>query len=352
MAKSKINYKLINFTTLMVLIFICTLSINLWWGIVTKIVTVLLPFIIAFAFAYVFNPLVNFMEKKGIRRGIAVFIIIITLLVLLGLLFAISLPIFYEQAVSLIKMTINAFNTIDTKYDINLGPMKIQITDYLNDILKEFGTGASNFTFDIIGKSFGFFGKLIVGFVGFIYFLADMEKIKKSFSKILLKIGKKWYNYFKLLDSEISNYLKGLEIFMIIQFFEYTLIFFFIGHPNWQILGILACITTVIPYFGGLITNFIGIITACAVSGKLFILTVIVTILFPSIDGYFISPRIYGKTNKVNPLITIMVVSVGGTILGPIGIVVALPCYLLVRTTYNYFSKDLKKGMDIVKKTI
>ena len=230
--------------------------------------------------------------------------------------------------------------------------MKIQITDYLNDMLKELGTGASYFTFDIIGKSFGFFGKLIVGFVGFIYFLAGMEKIKKSFSKILLKIGKKWYNYFKLLDSEISNYLKGLEIFMVIQFIEYTLIFFLIGHPNWQILGILACITTVIPYFGGLITNFIGIITACAVSGKLFILTVIVTILFPSIDGYFISPRIYGKTNKVNPLITIMVVSVGGTILGPIGIVAALPCYLLVRTTYNYFSKDLKKGMDIVKKTI
>ena len=37
---------------------------------------------------------------------------------------------------------------------------------------------------------------------------------------------------------------------------------------------------------------------------------------------------------------------------GMVGIVVALPCYLLIRTTYQFFKKDLKKGMNIVKETI
>ena len=58
----------------------------------------------------------------------------------------------------------------------------------------------------------------------------------------------------------------------------------------------------------------------------------------------------YGKTNDVNPLITIMVVSVGGTLAGMVGIVIALPCYLLIRTTYKFFEKDLEKGIDKVKK--
>ena len=62
--------------------------------------------------------------------------------------------------------------------------------------------------------------------------------------------------------------------------------------------------------------------------------------------------KIYGKTNSVNPLITIMVVSVGGTLKGMVGIVVALPIYLLIRTTYNFFKKDLQKGMKAVKETI
>ena len=62
---------------------------------------------------------------------------------------------------------------------------------------------------------------------------------------------------------------------MIIQFFEYSILFFVVGHPNWLILGILACITTVIPYFGGLITNIIAIVLASVVSTKLVILTIV-----------------------------------------------------------------------------
>ena len=77
MAKNKLNYKLINLTFLVILLFICLLSVNIWWRIVMNVVTVLLPFIVAFVLAYIFNPLVNFIEKKGINRNIGVFIVII-----------------------------------------------------------------------------------------------------------------------------------------------------------------------------------------------------------------------------------------------------------------------------------
>ena len=82
------------------------------------------------------------------------------------------------------------------------------------------------------------------------------------------------------------------------------------------------------------------------------IATIIICLIFPQLDGYVISPKVYGKTNNVNPLITIMVVSIGGTVAGMTGIIVALPIYLLIRTTYNFFKGDLKKGMNIVKETI
>lgn len=352
MAKNKLNYKLINITALVFLVFICLLSINIWWGIVINCVTVLLPFIIAFAFAYVFNPLVNFFVDKGFNRKIVVLIVIITLLVFLGWLFAISLPMFYEQSIELIKKIVMAFNTMDTKYDFNLGPIQIEITEYLNEMIKQIGKVASNSTFSIIGKSVDFFGKFIVGFVGFIYFLADMEKIKLHAANGLKKIGKKYYNYVKLVDEEISNYVKGMVIYMFIKTIEYSLLFFLIGHPNWMILGLLVCVMTFVPYFGGLTVNIIAVVTAGVVSIKLAILTLLVCVICGLTDSYLVSPRIYGKTNRVNPLIIIMVVSVGGTIAGPVGVVIALPCFLFIRTTSNYFSKDIKKGMAVLKKTI
>ena len=336
----------------MLLLYIGLSNINLWIGIITKILSLLGPFIVGFVFAYAFTPVVKFLENKGIRKWLAVTIVILSLVLIVGGLLAVALPMFYEQASLFAKFILEILENFGDKFHLNLGNFEIKIADYLNEAVKDIGTMASSTTLDVLSKSFNFIGKFIVGFVGFIYFLADMDKIRESFKEILLSINKKIYNYMKCLDQEIGNYLKGLGIFMIIQLFEYSILFFIVGHPNWLILGILACLTTVIPYFGGLATNVLAIITASLISTKLFIATIIICLIFPQLDGYLISPKVYGKTNNVNPLITIMAVSIGGTLMGMIGIIAALPCYLLLRTTYQFFKKDLKKSMKLVKKSI
>jgi predicted PurR-regulated permease PerM len=313
---------------------------------------VLAPFIIGFAFAYALTPVVKWLEKKGVRKWLAVLgVVMVILLIIVGLLVLI-LPLLYDQASLLVDMVSKVINNFDKDFNVSFGSFEIKLIDYISDFSKNLGGIVSSTAVDVINKSIGFVGQLIVGFVGFVYFLTDMDKIRKGFKDLLLSISKRSFKYVKLLDDELGNYLKGLVIFMIIQFFEYSLLFLIVGHPNWLLLGVLACLTTVIPYFGGLITNIIGIILASVVSVPLVIATIVICLIFPQLDGYVISPKVYGKTNNVNPLITIMAVSIGGTLAGMVGIIVALPCYLLIRTTYNFFKKDLKKGMDIVKETI
>ena len=352
MFSNKMNYKLINFTALMLLLYIGLSNVGLWWGILCKCISVLAPFIIGFAFAYAFTPLVRWLEKKGIKKVFALLIIIFGLIFIVFGMLWLTLPMIYDQLSLFIKMIAEVLNNIGMKFDVNVGTFEIKITDYLNGALADIGSVMSSTVIDFMNKSFNFIGKFIVGFVGFIYFLADMDKIRSGFKGFLLSINKRSLEYFRCMDEEITNYLKGLETFMVIQLFEYSILFFIIGHPNWLILGLLACLTTIIPYFGGLITNLIAIVMASVVSVPLVIMTTIICLIFPQLDGYLISPKVYGKTNNVNPLITIMVVSIGGTLAGVVGIIVALPCYLLIRTTYNFFKKDLKKGMNIVKETI
>ena len=352
MFKTKLNYKIINLAALMLLLYIGVSNIGIWWGVIVKCLSVLSPFIIGFLFAYAFTPIVRWLESRGINHKLASTIVILTIVLVLASIIAITVPLLYDQLSLVINMIAEILNNISDKFNINLGSFEIKITDYLNEILKDVGTLASSTTIGFVSRSIGFVSKFIVGFVGFVYFLNDMQKIRDGFKELLESMGKRWYDYFKLMDVEITNYLKGLEVFMVIQLFEYSILFFIVGHPNWLILGILACVTTVIPYFGGLITNIIAIILASVVSPKLIVLTTIICLIFPQLDGYVISPKVYGKTNNVNPLITIMAVSVGGTLAGVVGIVVALPCYLLLRNTYHFFKKDLKKGMVIVKKNI
>lgn len=275
----------------------------------------------------------------------------VILLVVVGLLVLI-LPLLYDQASLLVDMVSKVLNNFDNDFNVSFGSFEIKLIDYINDFSKSLGGFVSSTAVDVINKSIGFIGQFIVGFVGFIYFLTDMDKIRKGFKDILLSISKRSFKYFKILDEELGNYLKGLVIFMIIQFFEYSILFLIVGHPNWLLLGVLACLTTVIPYFGGLITNIIAIILASVVSVPLLIATIVICLIFPQLDGYVISPKVYGKTNNVNPLITIMAVSIGGTVAGIWGIVIALPVYLFLRCTYHFFKKDIMKGVKVVKETI
>ena len=353
MFNNKLNYTIINLAALMLLLYIGVSNINLWWGVLIKCLSVLAPFIVGFAFAYAFTPLVRWLRKKGLSKTLSIIIVVFGILIITVGLLWVTLPMLYDQLSLFIKMVLEVLNKISLRFDVNIGIIEIKVADFLNDALKDLGSiTSSKTTLDFLNKGFSFISKFIVGFVGFIYFLVDMDSIRSSFKSYLKKKKKKYFDYINLMDKEITNYLKGLGIFMVIQLIEYSFLFFIIGHPNWLILGILACLTTIIPYFGGLFTNILAIIMASVVSFKLVIITTIICLIFPQIDGYFISPKVYGHTNKVNPLITIMAVSIGGTLAGAIGIIIALPCYLFIRTTYNFFKKDLRRGVNKMKETM
>ena len=52
----------------------------------------------------------------------------------------------------------------------------------------------------------------------------------------------------------------GLSNIIVITLVEYTLVYTIIGHPNAILLGFLAAVANLIPYFGGIIVNVIAII--------------------------------------------------------------------------------------------
>lgn len=349
MKNKKLNYTLINLAALMLVLYVGLSNIGLWSQIFIKIFNIMLPFIIAFGASYALYPLSKKLERRKINKTLANIIIILVLVIIVVGLLVLVVPLLYDQIKIFIKSFTNFVNNLDNSYNINLGSFEIKITDFLEDTLKTISGPISNTTIDVLSTSVGFLSSFIVGFVAFVYFLLDMDNIRKRIKEISLSINKRIFNYLRLLDDELGNYLKGLLLFMIIQLFEYSILFFIVGHPNWLLLGIVASITTVIPYFGGLITNIIAILLASTISLPLTILTVIICLIFPQLDGYVISPKIYGKTNNINPLITIMVVSVGGTLAGVLGIIIALPVYLLIRTTYHFFKKDINKGVSLVK---
>lgn len=341
MLSNKLNYKLINLMALMLLFYISISNIKIWINIIKIISSTLMPFFVAFTLAYASTPVINYLKKKRLNKTFSILIIVCTTIMIIISLFTIIIPIIYDQLIILSKPIMNIVNMSN---NINL-----EIEDYLNNIINYLGNILSKGIIIVFNKSIDLIGKTIISFISWIYFLYYMDNIRECIKLFSKKISNNFYKYIKTLDLEISNYIKGISLVMLIQLIEYSILFKLIDHPNWLILAILAAITTPIPCIGGLLTNIIAIIISSFISTKLLIGTMIICIVFSQVDAYIISPKIYGKTNNINPLLMIILISIGGALGNIIGIIISLPLFILIKATYNYYYSDLKRKYNIIK---
>jgi len=347
MYKDKLNYKLLNILIICAIIFLGITTFDYWVGIVQKIFNLIFPFFIAFIIAYALSPIVRKIESKGVRKNLAVAIVVFIVVAIFATLIGITIPIIYEQLIALSKNLGTIVSDASKTFNIDISQYQTTINSYLNNLIGDIGRYISSGLFNFLSQSVNFLSKFIIVFIVSIYFLAEMENIRNTVKYFLKKQNERFYKLVKNIDHELDNWLEGLCLFMAIQLVEYTFLFWVVGHPNWLLLGLLACITTVIPFFGGWITNIIAVILASAVSPKLFVATLIICFIFPNIDGYVISPRVYGKTNNVKPLWTLFAVTVMGGLLGLFGILFSLPTYLVINCIYQFFKEDIKEKIEV-----
>ncbi len=351
MLKNKIDYKLVNLALIVLIVFLLYRTGNLWIGITGKVVSIVLPFLFAFAIAYAVYPFLQKMQEKNLPKWLGITIIMLALFGLMAIVVYLITTVMLGQLSSLFGSIIEFINSLQkAEFDFNFAGLESSLSDTFKTILTNFGTYVSDGAINLIDTSMGIISKLFISLASFIYFLIDMDKIRGEVKFFFKKRSKKAYNYVKALDNEMRKYLSGLVQVIIITLVEYTLVYTVIGHPNAILLGFLAAVANLIPYFGGICVNIVAAITAFVVSPSLLIRTIIAFAVLSSIDSYVINPTVYGKTNSIHPLITIIALFAGGIIFGIMGVFISFPLAIVFVTTYKFFKDDIanniKKMMD------
>ena len=273
MIKNRINFKLVNAVLFILAIFLIYQSSDLWIGIIKLIFNILLPFLIAFVIAYAFYPVVKKLRDKNIPKSLAILLVVGGVFALISIIIALITPTIMSQLTSLFNGIISFLKELSVEYNVNFKDIQNTLSVSFNDTLEKLGTYISNGALSFIGISIDYISKIFIVLASFVYFLADMDKIRKFIKEYLSHKSKKIYNYVLTLDDEMRRYIVGFMKIVIISFFEYSLVYTLIGHPNALMLGTLAALGNLIPYFGGIITNIIAAITAFVISPALFIKT-------------------------------------------------------------------------------
>ena len=208
----------------------------------------------------------------------------------------------------------------------------------------------------IFNNTISYTGSILGGVFSVLFITFFFLKDEKMVVKALLLITPSAYesemlDIYRTSRKMLSKYFTGLFIDMILVSFIVTLLMWLFGIKNALVIGCLAGVMNVIPYIGPIITLFFAMflgVSGCIEFNQYELITstitkiVVILIGTNLVDAMFIQPIIFSNTVKAHPLEIFLVVLMAGAIGGVLGMVVAIPCYTLLRIIAKEFLDHFK----------
>lgn len=301
---------------------------------------IIIPIILAIVIAILLNPIVNFLCNKNVNRILSIALAILTGFILLAgvmffmgsqlVMFSDSFPQFKENFDGLAK---DAVNWISETFGLS----KTRIQELWGNAKNE---GLKSGTV-VVTKAIGAMGNVLALFVllpVYIFLILFYKPLLLEFIAMLFHNAKKNIVEEVLIETKalIQSYLIGLliEAAIVTALFSVGLLLLDIEYAI--LLGIIAAILNLIPYIGNLIAMVFPIIIALTNKEPAYVLWVIILFtVVQFIDNNLIVPKIVASKVKVNALISIIVVLIGGALWGIAGMFLSIPLTAILKVIFD-----------------
>lgn len=318
----------------------------------------LLPFLIAWLFAYMVQPIVKFFEVK-LRLRSRILAIVATLLSISAVIAILALTVFpsisqeAEKTLELLKdqgagrgnipfIPQSWLDYLENNLDM------VQLMDFLSkeNFLKALRQIAPQLWM-ILSNTFSVIFSITIVFVIFLYFifiLLDYEKLSGFSRNMLPRRYQKFVN--GLLDdveTSMNRYFRGQSLIALCVGVLFAIGFKIIGLPLGIALGLFIGVLNLVPYLQtiGIIPMALLSLLKSAETGEnfwlIFGLSLLVLCIVQAIQDLYLTPKIMGKAMGLNPAIILLSLSVWGSLLGFIGLIIALPLTTLCLSYYKRF---------------
>ena len=171
------------------------------------------------------------------------------------------------------------------------------------------------------------------------YLLSESEAVRDSMSRFLPQGTRGWLpTAQRAVDRALSSYVRGQTIVCLIMGAVVGAGLAVAGYPGALVLGVLAGLAEIVPFIG-FWTAFIAIgLVGFSVSPGLALTGVLIYTAFNQVSSYVVLPRVMGQHLKLHPFVIIVSVLAGGSLLGPVGVLLALPGAAVVQALIEEFA--------------
>ncbi|WP_106768251.1 AI-2E family transporter [Paenibacillus faecalis] len=340
MMQSKFFRTCLGIIALLLIIYLGTEVSFLFKPILSLFNILLIPVVIAGFFYYLLRPLIDYLERRKIKRSIGVFMIYFVFIGLFAIFIVVVWPTLKEQIENFI---INApFLVEDIQQQVNqlqqnpfwsrFIPSESELynrtMEYVNQAIAWISNSISNFISVISGVV------VIIATVPIVLYFMLKEGSKlppKLLSCLPRRFRKDGQEVLSDIDSALSNFIIGRVVLNLILCVMIYIGFLIIGLPYSLLLTVISFFLNFIPYIGAFLASIPVVIVGFIESPMIAIWSVVVILIAQQIQDNILGPLIYGKQLDIHPLTTIVLLLVGGDLYGILGVLLAIPAYMVLK---------------------
>ena len=319
---------------------------------------VLLPFFLAWLIAYLIYPLVSFFQHK-LRlknRIISIFCALFTLSVIGSVAFYLLVPPMIQEFLRVKDLLIEYFSTTHTasnvpttlsefiRQNIDLHILEQMFSqENILDALKVTVPKLWSLISESINLLFGFFTVFLI-LLYIVFILLDYESISEGWAHLMPKKYRKTVTgILNDVKDGMNRYFRGQAFVALCIGILFSIGFLIIDFPLAIGLGLFIGALNMVPYLqiiGFVPTIMLAILKAADTGDNFWIIIASAAAVFIVVqiiqDGYLV-PRIMGKITGLNPAIILLSLSIWGSLMGMLGMIIALPLTTLMLSYYQRY---------------
>lgn len=331
--------------------------------VVNHLSDVLLPFFVAWFFAYLLYPIVKFVQYK-LHVKIRALAIVITMLFAIGLIAGmvfLVVPPMLEQFDRLGTIVSNYVGQQTNGHSV-MGYVQQWIMENQREIERFFRSQDFVETLQsALPKMFSFIGhtaNIVISIIGscimllyMFFILLDYEYLTTKWVKIFpVRLRPFWRELMHDVEHALNAYIRGQCLVAACMGVMFCIGFTIIDFPMAIALGILIGVLDLVPYlhtFALIPTAFLAMMKAADTGQNFWIIfgmAVLVFCVVQVITDMVVTPKIMGKAMGLNPAVLLLSLSVWGSLLGFIGLLLALPLTTLLMVYWKrYITKEMQE---------
>jgi predicted PurR-regulated permease PerM len=291
--------------------------------------------VIAAFIAISLDPAVRWLIARKLRRGQAVTIIMLSLVALLGIFLWVFLPPLVHQGTSL---TSDFPAYLDHLRESSPSLRHFEDRFHLQQGIHHFAeTAPSKLGRQAVGFGQRFLGALLSALLVIvltIYFMVDLPRLRRALVRLFPKRHRRAVNEaVNVVIDKVGSYMIGNLIVSAIAGTAALIALLALRVPFALPLAVFVAVTDLLPMIGATLGAAVCVIVAFATRDlwPTTILLALFFVLYQQLENYIIVPRVMRGSVQMSSLAVLLAALLGGSILGLIGALMAIPVAAAIR---------------------